>query len=78
MNYPAYSSGLHGSVNEEGVPTEATARYARDVIVPLLEKHGVTAMFASHDHNYERSVLPSGLTCITTGGAGALLREKSE
>jgi hypothetical protein len=76
-HYPAYSSGLHGSVNEDGVPMEATARYARDVIVPLLEKHRVTAMFAGHDHCYERSVLPSGLTCITTGGAGAPLREQA-
>lgn len=76
-HYPAYSSGPHGAVNEEGVPLEATARYARDVIVPLLEKHGVTAMFVGRDHNYERSVLPSGLTCITTGGAGASPREQA-
>ena len=76
-HYPAYSSGPHSAVNEEGVPMEATARYARDVVVPLLEKHGATAMFAGHDHSYERSVLPSGLTCITTGGAGAPLRDKA-
>jgi len=76
-HYPAYSSGPNGAVDEAGVPLKATARYARDVIVPLLEKHGATAMFAGHDRNYERSVLPSGLTCITTGGAGAPLCEQA-
>ena len=76
-HFPAYSSGPHGAVDEEGVPKEATARYARNVIVPLLEKYGATAMFVGHDHVYERSVLPSGLACITTGGAGAPLRHKA-
>lgn len=76
-HFPAYSSGPHGTVNEAGAPTEAAARYARNVIVPLLEKYGATAMFAGHDHCYERSVLPSGLTCITAGGAGAPLYGKA-
>jgi len=76
-HYPAYSSGPHSAADTEGVSTEAAEKYARDVIVPLLEKYEASAMFAGHDHSYERSVLPSGLTCITTGGAGAPLRDKA-
>ena len=76
-HYPAYSSAPHSALEEEGTSTEATARYARKVLVPLLEKYEASAMFAGYDHNYERSELPSGLACITTGGAGAPVRERT-
>ena len=44
---------------------------ARTRIVPILVRHGVTAMLCGHDHGYERSELPGGLTAVVTGGAGA-------
>ena len=76
-HYPAWTSGGHGKLNEvTGRPNEHAVRVAQDVIVPLLAKHRATAMFAGHDHFYERSELP-GLTHIITGGAGAPLRGKS-
>jgi hypothetical protein len=45
--------------------------------MPLLKKHNVTAMFAGHDHFYERSEPKDGITMIVTGGAGAPLRDKA-
>lgn len=69
-HYPAFSSCSHGKIDAAGVPVEKEIRRARQVIVPLLQKYGVTAMINGHDHYYERSELPSGLIQIITGGAG--------
>ena len=74
-HYPAYTSGGHGWL-KDGRPGEKTTRLAQDVIMPLLKKYNVTAMFAGHDHFYERSEPDSGVTMIVTGGAGAPLRNK--
>ena len=41
-------------------------------LVPLLEKHKVTAVLAGHDHNYQRHV-KNGIQYIVTGGGGAPL-----
>lgn len=70
-HYPAYSSRNHGKLAADGEVLERPSRVARKQIVPLLERHHVTAMFTGHDHGYERSELPSGLTHIVTAGAGA-------
>lgn len=70
-HYPAYSSRNHGKLAGDGRVLERTSRVARKHIVSLLEKHSVTALFAGHDHGYERSETPGGLTAIVTGGAGA-------
>jgi acid phosphatase type 7 len=43
-------------------------------LVPLFEKHGVTALFAGHNHFYQRSDV-NGIHYIVTGGAGAPLYE---
>lgn len=50
----------------------------RQAFLPVLTKHQVTAEIAGHDHYYERSELPEGLTVIVTGGAGAPLYKKKE
>jgi hypothetical protein len=70
-HYPAWSSRNHGKLAGDGLPLERGSRVARTQIVPILEKHRVTAFFTGHDHGYERSELPSGLSAIVTGGAGA-------
>lgn len=70
-HYPAYSSRNHGKLADDGRLLERSSRIARDQLVPLLEKYRVAAMFCGHDHGYERSELPSGLTTITTAGGGA-------
>ncbi len=77
-HYPAWSSGLHGALSGKGLPRETAARQAQEVLMPLLKKHNATAMFAGHDHFYERSEPEDGVTMIVTGGAGAPLRDKHE
>ena len=70
-HFPAWSSAGHGSVDEDGVPDERPVRESRDVVMPLLEKYQATAMFAGHDHTYERSEPPGGVSVIIAGGGGA-------
>jgi len=75
-HYPAWTSGGHGRLNENGRPREKTIRFAQDVLMPLLKKYNATAMFAGHDHFYEHSEPEEGVSMIVTGGAGAPLRNK--
>lgn len=70
-HYPAYSSRNHGKLADDGRVLEWTSRVARNRIVPMLSRHGARALFGGHDHGYERSELPGGLTAIVTGGGGA-------
>lgn len=62
FHHPAYSSGLHGS--HPGV---------RQHLTPLFSRHGFAAVFAGHDHHYERSEVIDGVTYIVSGGGGAFL-----
>ena len=57
---PFSSSRRNGSVS------------ARKLLVPLFEKHKVTAVFSGHDHCYSRSV-KAGVTYVVAGGGGAPL-----
>ena len=79
-HFPPYSSGYHCKLavtgKHSGQPKEKTVRQARTVIMPLLEKYHATALFAGHDHFYERSETPGGVSVVVTGGAGAPLRDK--
>jgi len=70
-HYPAWSSGPHGLLNEDGRLLEEPCRLSQDVLMPLLKKYNATAMFAGHDHFYERSEPEEGVSMIVTGGAGA-------
>jgi 3',5'-cyclic AMP phosphodiesterase CpdA len=70
-HYPAYSSRNHGKLAPDGRVLEWTSRLARNRIAGLLEKRGVAALFGGHDHGYERSELPGGLSAVVTGGGGA-------
>ncbi len=78
MHYPAWSSARHGRVDEDGIPDERTVRESRDVVMPLLEKYQATAMIAGHDHTYERSEPPGGVSVIIAGGGGAPSYAKQE
>lgn len=75
-HYPAWSSGPHLRQDESGEVVEPPCRASRRSVLPLLIRHRVTAVFSGHDHFYERSELPEGLTCIVSGGAGAYLYDK--
>ncbi len=77
-HYPPWSSGKHGTEDDSDQPKELPARQGREVILPLLAKFKATAMIAGHDHFYERSEPPEGVTLIITGGGGAPLRRPAE
>ncbi len=78
-HYPAFSSSMHGRLDKKtSRPKEKTVRQCQDVLVPLLTRYKATAFICGHDHIYERSELPGGLTHIISGGAGAPLRKKAE
>jgi len=71
-HYPAWSSGPHGGRNERPI------LQGRRFILPLMKRYGATAMLSGHDHCYERSEPPDGVTVIITGGAGAPLYGKAK
>jgi hypothetical protein len=77
-HYPAWTSGGHGGLTEQGLPNERPIREAQTILMPLLKKYNATAMIAGHDHFYERSEPTNGVTMIISGGAGAPLRGKSK
>jgi len=72
-HYPSYGSNRWGSLDDDGKPIDPKTRQGQAVLMPLLAKHGGTAMVAGHDHFYERTELPSGVTAIICGGAGGTL-----
>lgn len=71
-HYPAWTAGK-GTTNDPktGLPKHSGSRFARTDVLPQLVKLKATAMFTAHEHMYERSELPEGITHIVTGGAGA-------
>jgi len=62
-HHPAYSNGKHGDT-----------KWYRDLLTPLTRKYRPTAVFAGHDHNYERFKPRDGTVFITAGGGGAVLK----
>lgn len=77
-HYPPYSSGGHGRVDQSGLPLEPIIRQTREHLIPLLIQNNVNAMFCGHDHFYERSELPGGLSVIVAAGAGSRLYNKTD
>jgi len=77
-HYPAWSSNRTGAVNEDGEPLDSLTYQGQTVFMPLLAKHDATAFVVGHDHFYERSELPTGVSHVTVGGAGAPLYGKRE
>jgi predicted phosphodiesterase len=77
-HYPPWSSGKHGVKGVPGEPKDLPIRQGREVILPLLAKHKASAVIAGHDHLYERSEPPDGVTVIVTGGGGAPLSKPVE
>src|SRR6185436_2247843 len=61
FHHPLYSSGMHGSAVE-----------LRNVLEPLFVKYGVDAVFAGHEHFYERIKPQKGIHYFTSGGAAKL------
>ena len=66
MHHPMYSSGeRHG-------PTPPL----RAALEPLFARHGVDAVFAGHEHFYERMRPPGGIVYVIQGGSAKLRRGK--
>ena len=64
FHHPLYSSGAtHGSSTD-----------LRALLEPLFVKYGVNAVFAGHDHVYERVRPQKGIYYFTSGAAGQLRR----
>jgi predicted phosphodiesterase len=61
FHHPLYSSGMHGSQVE-----------LRKIVEPLFLKYGVDAVFAGHEHFYERLKPQKGIQYFTSGGAAKL------
>lgn len=59
LHRPPYSSGDHGS--------DVTLR---NLLAPVLERHGVKLVLAGHDHHYERTKPMNGTVYVVTGGGG--------
>jgi len=72
-HYPAWSSIHFGTLNENGQPIDWVTHQGQAYILPLLAKYNATAYVSGHDHYYERSEPPGGVTTIICGGAGGTL-----
>ena len=59
LHRPPYSSGEHGS----DMPL-------RNLLAPVLQRHGVQLLLAGHDHDYERTTPQNGVQYMVTGGGG--------
>jgi len=77
-HYPAWSSRRTGAVNEDGEPYDKLTYQGQTVFMPLLAKYNGTAFIVGHDHFYERSELPTGVSTVITGGGGAGLRGRPD
>lgn len=62
FHHPLYSSGeRHGPAVE-----------SRQILEPIFREHGVTVVFAGHEHFYERIKPQKGIYYFTSGGAAKL------
>ncbi len=61
LHHPPYSAGYQGS-----------SRRAREVIAPIVTRHGVQLVLSGHDHDYQRSTPISGVVYVVSGaGSGS-------
>ena len=57
-HHPPYTKGSHDSDKDKD--SDARMRKMREVVLPLLEDHGLDLMLTGHSHAYERSFLLDG------------------
>ncbi|MHC4402246.1 MAG: metallophosphoesterase family protein [Planctomycetota bacterium] len=70
-HYPLFASGYHGEGDPKTGKPSGRGRLALwDNLMPVFEKHKVTAYMAAHTHAYERSE-KDGVAYIVSGGGGA-------
>ena len=66
-HHPPYSKGSHHSDIEDQLVE------MREVMMPILEDHGVDMVLAGHSHIYERSMLLDSAYATPTGPVGVIL-----
>jgi len=66
FHHPIFSVGPHME-DVKGI---------RNILLPLFEKYGVSAVFSGHNHNYQRFEY-QGIVFIVTGGGGSPLTDRS-
>lgn len=74
-HHPAWTSGPHGRLGEDGRPRETPTRTAQDIFPALAKEYGIDLFVAGHDHTYERSSYEN-VPYIVSGGGGAPPYEK--
>lgn len=72
LHCPPFTSSLHRAddYNYNGVPDRLELQAW---LLPLAAQAGVQAIFAGHDHTYERFAPTNGVQCFVTGGGGYTL-----
>jgi len=72
LHDPLRSSGLHGGDDYDGNGRRDTEDL-RAVALPIAEEAGAQAIFAGHDHDYERFYPDAGVQLLVSGGGGGVL-----
>jgi hypothetical protein len=72
-HYPAWSASGYMNLAEDGSEPRwyVDAKQMQDIIIPLALEYNATALIVGHDHFYQRSELPDGLTQVLTGTSGS-------
>lgn len=60
------------STSAKEPPKVVEAERMRELLEPVLKKHGVGLYLAGHQHHYERSTPQGGVTHVTSGAGGQL------
>jgi hypothetical protein len=76
-HYPAFGSDRYAGVDASGKPIDGKTHQGRIILMPLLARYNATAMVGGHDHFYERSEPPGGVTAIICGGGGGRLSSRN-
>lgn len=70
MHTPAFSSGVHGHTDDNGIPVEEEVKNTRTWLDPVFQKYEVDIVFSGHEHFYERSK-KNNVYYIVAGNAGS-------
>jgi hypothetical protein len=74
LHHPLWSAGSHA--RDWGTTAEDVAWQRRDALLEIFARRGVTAVFAGHEHLYNRHWVRAndgGFWHVTTGGGGSPL-----
>ena len=77
MHSPLFSSSAHRWDDYDGNGLEDRVEL-QNILLPVAKQYGVQAMFAGHDHNYERFMPVEGVHTFVTGGGGYSLYHLTE